>query len=155
MILFDFDLDPIRSGRWHFIPGEYFPNSLVEQRGRQRECNDKYSRGMKGQRAANIIINQRDCDVNVKLPEPIWSCITRGGLGGIELANCKNDGRQGRGWPDRPLWELFVMVTTDPYGIGREKERERREWKRIDDTQGVVVPIGRLSMVIACTKRHM
>lgn len=35
--------------------------------------------GTKGGQAANIIINQRSCDVNVKLPEPIWSCITRGG----------------------------------------------------------------------------
>lgn len=53
--------------------------------------------GTKRGRAANIIINQQSCDVNVKLPEPIWSCITRGGWTGNELANCKKGGKRGRG----------------------------------------------------------
>lgn len=38
-------------------------------------------RGGGGSAMANIIINQRRSDVNVKLPEPIWSCITRRGEG--------------------------------------------------------------------------
>lgn len=98
----------------------------------------------KGGRAANIIINQRSCDVNVKLPEPIWSCITRGGLEGNELANCKKGSKRGRGWPMGHC-ESYLSCCLHIHERG----------KGIDDPRRVVVPIGRLSMVIACTKRHM
>lgn len=95
-------------------------------------------------RAANIIINQRSCDVNVKLPEPIWSCITRGGWKGTNWRTARrvaSDSGGGR-------WAIVRVICHAAY-------RSTKRGKGIDDPRGVVVPIGRLSMVIACTKRHM
>jgi len=55
--------------------------------------------GTKRGQAANIIINQRSCDVNVKLPEPIWSCITRGGWKGTSWRTARRVASGGGGWP--------------------------------------------------------
>lgn len=100
--------------------------------------------GTKGGRAANIIINQRSCDVNVKLPEPIWSCITRGGWKGTSWRTARRVASGSGGGQ----WAIVRVICHAAY---RSTEGERG----IDDPRGVVVPIGRLSMVIACTKRHM
>lgn len=51
---------------------------LQIRRGPESSGNGEERRG-EGSAMANIIINQRRSDVNVKLPEPIWSCITRPG----------------------------------------------------------------------------
>lgn len=100
--------------------------------------------GTKGGQAANIIINQRSCDVNVKLPEPIWSCITRGGWKGTSWRTARRVASGGGGG----RWAIVRVICHAAY-------RSTKGEKGIDDPRGVVVPIGRLSMVIACTKRHM
>lgn len=74
--------------------------------------------GTKGGRAANIIINQRSCDVNVKLPEPIWSCITRGGWKGTSWRTARRvtSGSGGGQW---------AIVRVICHAAYRSTERER------------------------------
>lgn len=44
---------------------------------RKKERKGQQYMSAQGRKATNITINQREFDVNVKLPEPICSCITR------------------------------------------------------------------------------
>jgi len=66
----------------------------------------------RGRRVANIIINQRGCDVNVKLPEPIWSCITRGGWQGTSRRTATRvAGGSGGG-----RWAIVKVICHAAYG---------------------------------------
>lgn len=65
----------------------------------------------KGSRA-NIIINQHRSDVNVKLPEPIWSCITRGVE--IRLWTGSKGGRA-RGMPGWKRWPIVRVICHAAY----------------------------------------
>lgn len=92
----------------------------------------------RGRRAANIIINQRGCDVNVKLPEPIWSCITRGGWKETSwrAATRVEDGSGGgpMGHCESYL-SCCLYIYTDPRkkgGIRRSARGVRSYWPIID-----------------------
>lgn len=154
MISSDFDLDPSKATNLETVivpstvhpPESIFPirrlnigSSAQQQRrgGRRRDDEGQTTSGKYYNKSSGL---WREC----KIAGTDLVVYNMRGLEGDELANCNKGGGREAGVVDGALWELFVMLPTDS-----------RKREGIDDPRRVVIPIGRLSMVIACTKRHM